>query len=315
MQTRNDPTTTLPVREGHVSAPGGRVWYRVVGDGDGVPLLVVHGGPGLGHDYLTPLAALAANQPVVFFDQLGCGKSERPADASLWRMERFAQELAAVREALGLDRAHLFGHSWGGWLAIEYMLGKPSGIVSLVLASTCASVPQFAGETARLRATLPHATRDTLNRCETAGDTRSSEYQEAMSAFYTRFVCRLDPWPEPLLRALQNFMDNPVPFATMIGPNVLTIDGNLRDWDRTNRLGEIGVPTLISCGRHDEMGPACAETLHRGIGNSELRIFEHSAHVPHLEEPERFLQRLQSFLDATTTTGLSRPTGKPSPTI
>jgi proline-specific peptidase len=118
-----------------------------------------------------------------------------------------------------------------------------------------------------------------------------------MMAFYTRFVCRLDPWPEPLMRTLNNVMSNPVPYETIQGPNEFTVTGNLKDWDRTDRLGEIAVPTLITCGRYDELGPACAETLHRGIPNSEMAIFEQGAHMAHLEETERYLQTLRDFLD------------------
>jgi proline-specific peptidase len=272
------------------------VWYKVVGAGDAVPLLILHGGPGLGHDYLEPLEALASDRPVVFFDQLGCGKSDLPDDASLWRIERFVEEVAAVRNTLNLGQVHLFGPSWGGWLAIEYMMGKPSGIVSLILASTSASLRQFAEETARLKATLPQEVQDRLNRYEAVDDIHNPEYEEAMMAFYTRFVCRLDPWPEPLMRTLNNFMSNPVPFEKIIGPNVFTVTGNLKDWDRTNRLGEITVPTLITCGRYDEMGPACAEALHRGIPNSEMHVFEQSAHMAHLEETELYLQGVRSFL-------------------
>jgi len=277
---------TQPTREGYVAVPGGQVWYTVVGTGDAIPLLMLHGGPGAGHDYLEPLEALASDRPVVFFDQLGCGKSDQPDDSSLWRIERFVDEVAAVRKALRLERVHLFGQSWGGWLAIEYMLGKPSGIVSLLLAGTSASLRQFSEETARLKASLPLEVLDTLNRYEAVGDIHNAEYEEAMMAFYTRFVCRLDPWPEPLLRSLGNVMSNPVPYETIQGPNEFTVTGNLKDWDRTNRLGEITVPTLITCGRYDELSPACAGTLHRGIPNSEKVIFEQSAHMAHLEELE-----------------------------
>lgn len=286
-----------PIREGHISVPGGEVWYKIVGSGGATPLLTLHGGPGAGHDYLEPLEALAADRPVVFFDQLGCGKSDKPDDASLWRIERFVEEVAAVREALDLERVHLFGQSWGGWLAIEYMMSEPAGIVSLILSSTSASVPQFAEETARLKSTLPKAVLETLNRYEATGDYDNPEYEEAMMAFYTQFVCRLDPWPDPLERSLNNLMTNAGAYEAIQGPNEFTITGNLKDWDRADRLGEINVRTLITCGRYDELGPACADTLDSGISNSEVHIFEQSAHVAHLEETESYLQVMRDFLN------------------
>jgi proline-specific peptidase len=284
-------------REGYVAVPGGRVWYKIVGDGEAIPLLTLHGGPGAGHDYLEPFEALASDRPVVLFDQLGCGKSDQPDDDSLWRIERFVDEVAAVRSALGLERVHLFGHSWGGWLAIEYLLGKPAGVVSVVLASTSASLRQYAQETAQLKATLPQETLDILQRYEAVGDFHHPEYEEAMMEFYKRYVCRLDPWPDILMQSLQNIMSNPVPYEAIQGPNEFTITGNLKEWDRTNRLGEITVPTLITCGRYDELGPACAETLRQGIPNAEMHIFEQSAHMVHLEEMERYLHVMREFLD------------------
>jgi proline-specific peptidase len=288
---------TQPTREGYVAVPGGQVWYKIVGAGEAVPLLTLHGGPGAGHDYFEPFEALASDRPVVLFDQLGCGKSDQPDDDSLWRIERFVDEVAAVRNALGLERVHLFGHSWGGWLAIEYLLGEPAGVVSVILASTSASLRQYAEETAQLKATLPQETLDILQRYEAVGDFHHPEYEEAMMEFYKRYVCRLDPWPDILMQSLQHIMSNPVPYEAIQGPNEFTITGNLKHWDRTDRLGEITAPTLITCGRYDELGPACAETLRRGIPNAEMHIFEQSAHMAHLEETEHYLNVLRDFLN------------------
>ena len=270
----------MDVEEGTISAGGGRIWYRCVGR-DGIPLLVLHGGPGAGHDYLEPLEELATERKVVFYDQLGCGRSDRPDDRSLWRMEYFVAEVGRVRDALGLNTIHLFGQSWGGWLAIEYMLSNPSGVVSLVLASTSASIPQFVAEAARLKAALPPDVYHALQQHEAAGDLDHPEYQAAVREFYARHICRLDPWPECLLRTVRNLDGNPV-YETMNGPNEFTVVGNLKDWDRVDRLGEIKVPTLISVGRYDEITPACAETLRRGIAQAELRLFPDSSHTAHL---------------------------------
>lgn len=284
----------MDVEEGTVSVDGHRVWFRCVGH-DGIPLLVLHGGPGAGYDYLEPLEGLATGRRVVFYDQLGCGRSDQPDDRSLWRMERFVAEVSQVRDALGLKLIHLFGHSWGGWLAIEYMLSHPGGVVSLMLASTSASIPQFVAETARLKAALPPDLYRTLQRHEAAGDVHHPEYEAVVLEFYRRHVCRLDPWPECLQRTVHNLEGNVV-YATMNGPNEFTVVGNLKDWDRVDRLGDIKVPTLITVGSYDEITPACAETLHRGIADAELRLFPDSSHTAHLEERDAYLRMLQEFL-------------------
>ena len=128
----------LSPEEGYVQVPGGRVWYRIEGSGTAMPLLVLHGGPGATHHYLKPLGALADERPVIFYDQLGSGRSDRPTDTTLWRVERFVEELAQVREALGLREIHLLGHSWGTMLAVDYLLTKPEGVRSVILASPSA---------------------------------------------------------------------------------------------------------------------------------------------------------------------------------
>jgi proline-specific peptidase len=287
----------MQATEGFVDVPGGRVWYRSAGAGR-VPLLVLHGGPGAGHDYLEPIGRLASERPVVFYDQLGCGRSDRPDDPGLWRIERFVDELARVRKALGLSRIHLFGHSWGGFLAIEYLLGKPPGIAGVVLASTSASMPQYVEAVGRLKAELPGGVRDTMDRHESAGDHRHPEYEAAVMEFYRRHLCRLDPWPDCLMRSLAHLDGNPV-YATMNGPNEFTVLGNLRDWERRDRLGEIAAPTLVTVGRYDEIPLSCARTLHEGIAGSEIAVFERSSHTAMLEETDAYLKTLSEFMTRT----------------
>jgi proline-specific peptidase len=201
---------------------------------------------------------------------------------------------------LGLEQVHLLGQSWGGWLAIEYMLSHPQGVVGLILASTSASLRQFIAETSRLKAGLPLEIYQTLKRYEAMRDYHHPAYEAAVLEFYKRHVCRLDPWPEPLLRTITNLNGNAV-YETMNGPNEFIVIGNLKAWDRTDRLGEISVPTLVTVGRYDELTPSCAETLHRGIPNSRIVIFEQSAHLAHLEEPDKYRQVVADFMVDTET--------------
>ncbi len=280
--------------EGFVSVEGGRVWYRSVGSG-GIPLLLLHGGPGAGHDYLEPLEALGADRQVIFYDQLGCGRSDRPDNPALWRIERFASEVAQVRRALGLSRIHLLGHSWGGFLAIEYLLGQPAGVTSVVLASTGASLPEVLAEIQGLKAQLPDAVRDVMDRYEPIGDFANPEYQAAVMEFYKLYLCRLDPWPDCLMRSVANLDGNQV-YATMNGPNEFTVVGNLKDWERRDRIHEITVPTLVTVGGYDEIPLACAQTLHNGVRGSQLAVFDESSHMAMLEETHAYVQRLVDFL-------------------
>src|SRR3954465_1077355 len=170
---------TLPVSEGRIPFGGAETWYRIVGEDErpgALPLLLLHGGPGGTHDYMEPMAELArGGRRVIFYDQLGCGHSPHPSDPDKWTVQLFLDELAAVRDALGLDRIHLLGQSWGGMLALEYMLSRPAGVESLLLCDTLASTPLWIAETGRLRADLPADVRAVLDRCERDGTTEGQE--------------------------------------------------------------------------------------------------------------------------------------------
>jgi proline-specific peptidase len=283
-------------RTGYISVVNGhRVWYRIVGGGgehEEVPLLVLHGGPGCPHDYLENLAALASEKRrVIFYDQLGCGRSDLPDDTSLWTVERFTDEIGIVREALGLDRVHILGQSCGGMLGIEYAIRQPQGLVSLILADSMPSMVLWVEEANRLRAELPPGVNETLLLHEQAGTTDSPEYQEAGAVFNQRHVCRLSPKPEFVERAKSGFIYN-----YMNGPSEFHVIGVIKDWDRTDRLGDITVPTLIISGKYDESTPLLNSILHKGIPNSEWVLFEHSSHLPHVEEEEKYMQTVGTFL-------------------
>ena len=209
----------------------------------------------------------------------------------------FIDELRAVREALGLTYIHLLGQSWGGMLAMEYALTQPAGLVSLIIASSPASIPQCTAEMSRLVTELPVEVQDTIHRHEKAGTTDDPAYQEAMLAFYRRHVCRVDPWPDCINRAFAKLGQNPEVYNTMWGPSEFCATGLLKEWDIVERLHEIRVPTFVTSGRHDEVTPAVVETVHRGIAGSQWVIFEESSHSSHVEETPRYLRVLEEFLD------------------
>ncbi len=293
-------TETQPAQEGRIPFHDYHTWYRVVGDHEEpgkLPLLALHGGPGATHDYLESLEAMAATgRRVIFYDQLGCGQSATPSNPSLWTVGLYVEEVNAVRAALGLDRVHILGQSWGGMLGMEYALTRPAGLASLTIADSPASMTQWVAEANRLRAELPPDVQQTLLAHEATGTTDSPEYVAAMDVFYRRHVCRVEPMPEYVARAFANIDANPEVYHTMNGPSEFHVIGTLKDWDITDRLGEIHVPALVISGRYDEATPAIAETVHRGIPGSEWVLFEQSSHMPHAEEPERFMQVLDDFL-------------------
>ena len=291
--------------EGFVPFHGYRTWYRVVGDREEagkLPLLCLHGGPGTPHDYLEPLEAMAATgRRVIFYDQLGCGNSDHPHNPALWKIELFVEEVAAIRNSLGLEGIHLLGQSWGGFLAQEYMLTKPRGVNSLILADSAASTERWIAEATLLRAKLPAEVQQTLKNHEVAGTTDDPAYISATDIYYHRHLCRLNPWPDCLKRTFKKLAQDPEVYKTMWGPSEFHCTGTLQGWNIESQLGEIDVPTLILSGEYDESTPAINEVFHRGIQNSEWVVFEGSSHTPHLEVTEKYLQVLTNFLTRVET--------------
>lgn len=277
-----------------IDVPGGQVWFKRVGSGPGLPLLVVHGGPGLPHYYLSSLQRLADEREVIYWDQLGCGNSDRPSDTGLWTMDRSVAELSAVVQALGLNAFHLFGNSWGGMLAQQYVLDVPSGAASLTISNSAASIPVFADNVIRLKSELAPGTQDAIDRHEAAGTTHSAEYQAAITTWNETFLCRSLPWPRDLYDAFQN-MGTEI-FETMFGPSDFHIVGTIRDWDVVDRLGEITLPCLLLAGRYDECSPEHMREMHERIAGSRFEFFENTAHLPFIEEPDRFDAVMREFL-------------------
>ena len=260
--------------EGRIPFRGFETWYRDVGPEDGVPLLCLHGGPGSTHNYFEPFEELGRR--VVVYDQLGCGDSERPSEPDPWTLELFVDEVQAVRDALGLDRIHLLGTSWGAMLALEYVLGKPDGLVSLTLNAPPTAAETWAAEAARLRAPLP------------------ADEAVADVEFARRHLCLLDPLPACVERMLAK-KDKRV-YEVMWGANEWTPTGQLRDWDVRPRLAELSLPTLITSGRHDMCTPALAQEAQRLIRGSEWVLFEESSHTAFVEKPELYRTVLGDFL-------------------
>jgi proline-specific peptidase len=281
---------------GMIDVPGGRVWFRRLGAGGKLPLLVLHGGPGAASYYLEPFAErMSRSRPVVVWDQLGCGRSESPDDPSLWTLDRSCAEVDEVRRQLGLEHCHLLGQSWGGWLLIEYFARGTRGVQGLVLASTSASMPEFVAAAHRLIEQMPEPWRGTLIRLGEQGAYDDPAYEEAVMEFYRRHLCRLDPWPRAVVDSLSQ-MNNQI-YLTMNGPTEFDVIGPLGVWDRVADLGRIRIPTLVTVGRYDEITPSCAQTIVDGIEGARLEIFEESAHMAHEEEPERYAAVVSAFLD------------------
>jgi len=282
--------------EGHVKILGFDLFYRTYGRPTNGTILCLHGGPGATHDYLLSLEDLVQfGYRVVLIDQLGCGKSERPRGTALYTIAHNVEEVEGVRKALQLGKVHLMGSSYGGALAIATALKYQRNLRSLVITGGLASVPLTVREMRRLVNRLPPKTRATLAKYEAREDYENPEYLAAVDVFYRRHVCRLPVWPREVTYSFEH-LSRPVYF-TMNGPNEFTIIGTIRDWDVTDQLPTIRVPTLVTVGRYDEVTPRVAESIHRGIRGSKLVRFEKSAHLAMWEERSHYIGVVRDFLD------------------
>jgi proline iminopeptidase len=297
VSTANDALAGIPQAEGFATVPGGKIYWRKFGSGGKTPLLTLHGGPGSSHNYLLPLQALADERPVIFYDQLGCGRADAPEEDSVYSIQRSVDELDAVRAALGLDRVVLLGHSWGALLAVEYLCqGRGRGVERLILSGAMASIPQVMAGFERLFASLPDGWGDKIHALEKAGKTGTPEYAELVQKFYDTFVLRVPPSPE-VLATLEALSKSPA-YRVLNGPNEFTIVGKIKDWDRRKDLKAITQKTLITTGEFDEVTLDCHETLRDGIaGQARLAVMTGCSHLTMNEKPAQYNALLRGFMN------------------
>lgn len=276
--------------EGFINVTGGNVWYEIVGENKNIPLIVLHGGPGYPHDYLQPLEDLSNEREVIFYDQLGCGNSDKPSDKSLWTVERFVEELGIIVKTLGLKKFHILGQSWGAGLGVAFALTKPTGLKSLILSDPYISTPQWEKDAKRLLKTLPEDMQKILEK----EDDGSTEYKQAFKEFYSRFVNRFKEKPVQVQKADNKF--NSEIYNLMWGPAEFNASGMLKDFDLVPRLPEIKIPVLLLCGEFDEATPETMKYFESLFPNARSKVFKDSAHFPFWNKRGEYIKTVQDFL-------------------
>lgn len=284
------------VKENYLSVTGGKIWYKIAGtEKGGTPLILIHGGPGATHDYLLPLEELADKRPVIFYDQLGCGKSDNPADVSLWTIERYVEELDLLCKSLNFKNYHILGQSWGGTLAVEYALsGLSDRIKSLILSAPLISSSRWAEDQREYIDQMPDMMKSTILRCEAGGDFNNPEYQKALEEFYNRHLCRIQPLPEPMQKTFEKM--NTEMYAYMWGPSEFTVNGTCKDYDASERISAIKVPVLFTAGEFDEATPESLTYFSNKIEGSKVIVFENASHSHHLEKQKEYIKAVSDFL-------------------
>jgi proline iminopeptidase len=290
----------LPDRDGHVLIRGRRLYYRRVGEPVRGTVLVLHGGPGSTQEYLSPLADLAgAGYEVVFYDQLGCGRSQRPTSYRDYSIASGADDADELRRKLRLGRVHIFGHSYGGALALEAAVRHASGWRSLIVSSGYASMRTL-WKARRLRVSqLSPANRRAWLEYERTGVTTPA-FLRAAEEFRRRFTERTENRVFEVLMASQHV--NPRILKAMGYQATRVYDdgfvrGTMAGWEVTTRIPRIRVPTLITVGQFDHVTPECSREIHRAIPHSRLVVVRGQGHQPFYENRDRYISLLRNFLD------------------
>ncbi|KAL5492910.1 hypothetical protein ACEPAI_4358 [Sanghuangporus weigelae] len=281
-----------------------QTWFKVVGSlSSGFrPLVLLHGGPAVPSPYLSPHIELTESYgiPLIFYDQIGGGKSThlRQKPSEFWTIDLFMDELDNVLRYFGIaDDFDLYGHSWGGMLAAEYVATRrPRGLHYLVIASAPASIALWESCMNKRLDRFPKDLAEVIRRNEREGTTDSKEYQDAIQIFYSKHICQLDPWPKDLLDAFSAMEEDPTVYRAMFGTSELNVTGNLRTWSVIKKLRDIRCETLIMNGADDEAQDECMQPFFDEIPKVKWVRFEKSSHMPFYEEKGRYLEILGYFL-------------------
>ena len=287
-----------------INTPKGtfRVWTKRVGNNPSVKVLLLHGGPGSTHEYLEGFDGYfpAAGIEYYYYDQLGSAYSDQPNEPDLWEVPRFVEEVEQVRQALKLDRNnfYLFGHSWGGILAIEYALKYQVHLKGLIISNMMASAPAYNEYAEKvLMPAMDQKVLEEIKRLEAAKDYQNPRYMELlMSHHYTHHVLRmpLDEWPDPVNRGFKHI--NQAVYVPMQGPSELGASGKLVNWDRTADLPQIASPTLVIGARYDTMDPAHMEMMSKKVQKGRYLYCPQGSHMSLYDDQKVYVEGIIEFI-------------------
>jgi proline iminopeptidase len=298
-------SNVFPTEEGFVDANGVMIYYMTLGRGE--PLMIVHGGPGASHDYFLPyLLPLARHNRLIFIDERGSGRSQKLEDASAYTVENMVEDVEAVRQALGLGKISLLGHSYGGALAQVYALKYQKNLSHLILASTWSSTVELNKVFVRMKENMPAELRERIDKMEAEGlyghglDYQKNRYTNdymvaAWGEGYFPYVYQNRPDPNYDPVAGGNISWDL--YREMWGSHgEYVVDGNLKSVEYTERLASIKVPTLILVGDHDECDPSLAEAMHARIAGSKIVIFPKAGHMTFVDQTSLFVDAVSRFV-------------------
>lgn len=287
-----------------ITTPKGtfRVWTKRVGNNPRIKVLLLHGGPGVTHEYFEAFDSFlpAAGVEYYYYDQLGSFYSDQPKEPDLWDLPRFVEEVEQVRQALKLDKSdfYLLGHSWGGVLAMEYALKYQQNLKGLIISNMMASGPAY-NEYANkvLMPAMDQTALAEIKALEAKKDYENPRYMELLLPnHYVHHILRIpvEQWPDPVNRAFKHI--NPDIYIPMQGPSELGLSGKLLNWDRTNDLAQIAVPTLVIGAKYDTMDPAHMEMMSKKVQHGRYLFCPNGSHLALYDDQKVYMEGVTRFI-------------------
>jgi len=283
-------------KEGFIEVTGGKVWYKMEGINTKTPIILLHGGPGAPSYYLNPLQPLSDERLLVFYDQLGCGRSDIVEDTSLFTIDIFVQQLEELSTALNIDTFYLYGQSWGAALAFEYYKKYPHKVKGLIFSSPLLSTQMWVEDAKSLVKTLPDSIQEAITKNEALGTYDTEDYQNAVNVFYENFVIKKQPWSDDVLTTFGQF--NTQIYNYMWGPSEFTAIGTLKNYDATLGLKNIKVPVLYITGEFDEATPKTVSFFKSLTPQAEFVMIKDAAHLTMHDKPEENIKAIRQFLNS-----------------
>ena len=281
------------------------VWTKRFGNNPRIKVLLLHGGPAAGHEYMECFESFFPKEGFEFYeyDQLGAPYSDQPNDSSLWTIERYVDEVEQVRKAIGADKNNFYvlGNSWGGILAMEYALKYQDNLKGMIVADMVASCPEYGKYADEVLAKqMDPKVLAEIKAIEARKDFSNPRYEELlMPNFYAQHICRLDPWPEPVVRGFTHLNTTKVSkeiYVMMQGPSEFGIGGRLANWDIKNRLKEIKIPTLMVGAKHDTMDPKAMEEQSKMVQHGRYLYCPNGSHLCMWDDQKIFMDGVIGFI-------------------
>jgi proline iminopeptidase len=284
----------LRTEEGFINVKGGKIWYRVKGEGTKTPIVMLHGGPGYPSYYLNPLLVLSTERPIVIFDQLGCGRSDRIIDTTLMTIDSYIEHLKELLSTLKIKEFYLYGHSWGTMLGLDYYLKYPDGIKALIMASSCINLKLWVKDADTLISMLPDSIQFYLKQSINSSNSDSIKIKAALDCYYNSYYTRKQPLSADFDSTLAQIGKNV--YEYMWGKEEFSVTGILKNYDRTGDLNKIKVPTLYIAGEFDAARPSTVKYYQSLTPNSKLVVIKNAGHQTMHDNPKENIEVIQTFI-------------------